>query len=79
MDMVGLSKHNDVYKYVLVAIDIFSRYAHCQPVKTKQGVDVVKALRTEKTKDGEKQSKSGISIKRGQQVFRTQRSPFVCL
>ena len=28
----------------MVAIDIFSRFAHCQPVKSKKGVDVVKAL-----------------------------------
>ena len=36
MDMVDLAKQNDGVKYVLVAIDIFSRFAHCQPIKTKK-------------------------------------------
>ena len=40
MDMVDLAKQNDGYKYGLVAIDIFSRFAHCQPIKTKKGEDV---------------------------------------
>ena len=34
-----------VSKYVLVAIDIFSRFAHCQPIKTKKGEDVLQALK----------------------------------
>ena len=46
MDMVDLAKQNDGYQYVLVTIDIFSRFAHCQPIKSKKGVDVVKALQT---------------------------------
>ena len=36
MDMVDLAKQNDGVKYVLVAKDIFSRFAHCQPIKTKK-------------------------------------------
>ena len=46
MDMVDLSKHNDDNKYVLVCIDIFSRYALCQPIKTKAGAHVVTGLQT---------------------------------
>lgn len=46
MDMVDLAKQNDGYQYVLVAIDIFSRFAHCQPIKSKKGADVVKALQS---------------------------------
>ena len=42
--MLGLAKQNDGYKYVLVAIDIFSRFAHCQPVKSRKGGDVLQAL-----------------------------------
>ncbi|MCG8078618.1 MAG: DDE-type integrase/transposase/recombinase [Candidatus Thiodiazotropha taylori] len=45
MDMVDLAKQNDGYQYVLVAIDIFSRYAHAQPVKSRKGKDVVDALK----------------------------------
>ena len=44
MDMLGLAKQNDGYKYVLVAIDIFSRFDHCQPVKSEKGSDVLQAL-----------------------------------
>ena len=44
MDMVDLAKQNDDHKYMLVAIDIFSRFAHCQPVKSKKGSDVLQAL-----------------------------------
>lgn len=46
MDMVDLAKQNDGYQYVLVAIDIFSRFAHCQPIKSRKGADVVKALQS---------------------------------
>ena len=45
MDMVDLSKQNDGVKYFLVAIDIFSLFAHCQPIKTKKGEDVLQALK----------------------------------
>ena len=45
MDMVDLSKQKDGVKYVLVAIDIFSRFAHYQPIKTKKGKDVLQALK----------------------------------
>ena len=45
MDMVDLAKQNEGVKYVLVAIDIFSRFAHCQPIKTKKGEDVLQALK----------------------------------
>ena len=44
MDMVSLSSHNDGVKFVLVAIDIFSRYAWLRPLKTKQGNEVIKAF-----------------------------------
>jgi hypothetical protein len=44
MDMFDLAKTNDGYKYVLVALDIFSRFAYCEPIKTKKGGDVVTAL-----------------------------------
>ena len=44
MDMVDLAKQNDGVKYVLVAIDIFSCFANCQPIKTKTGEDVLQAL-----------------------------------
>ena len=35
MDMVDLAKQNDGIKYVLVCVDIFSRYANCQQINNK--------------------------------------------
>jgi len=46
VDLADLSKYydeNDGYKYLLVAIDCFSRLASVEPLKTKSGT-VVKAL-----------------------------------
>ena len=36
MDIVDLAKQNDGVKYVLVSIDVFSRFAYCQPIKSKK-------------------------------------------
>ncbi len=44
MDMSNISKYNDGVKYVLVMIDIFSRYLWCQPLKNKTGKEVSKAM-----------------------------------
>ena len=45
MDMTDPSKQNDGVKYVVVAIDIFSRFSHCQPVSSKQEKDTLQALK----------------------------------
>ena len=45
MDMVDIAKLNDGVKYVLVAIDIFSGFAHCRQIKSKKGEDVLGALK----------------------------------
>jgi len=39
------SKHNEGYKYILTVIDIFSRYAWAEPLKTKSPQHVMVALR----------------------------------
>ena len=39
MDMVDIAKLNDGVKYVLVAIDIFSRFAHCRQVGWRSNVN----------------------------------------
>lgn len=44
MDMKDLADDNDGFKYVLAAIDIFSRYAWCVPVRSKAGKDVADAF-----------------------------------
>ena len=69
---------NDGYKYLLVVIDIFSRYAWIEPIKDKTAREIVRAfnkiiiqgrkpcrLRTDAAKDFTFQSISGIfKIKR---------------
>ena len=45
MDMVDIAKLNDGVKYVLVAIDIFSRLPHSRQIKSKKGEDVLGALK----------------------------------
>ena len=44
MDTVDIANQNDDCKYVLVVFDIFIPFAQCQHVKSKKGVDVLKAL-----------------------------------
>ena len=45
MDMVNLQKHNEGVKYILIAIDVFSRFLYAQPVKSKRGADLVTVLK----------------------------------
>lgn len=45
VDMVKYARYNSNYKYILTAIDVFSRYAYAIPLKNKTGVEVVKALK----------------------------------
>lgn len=45
MDMANISRHNEGYRYVLVCIDILSRYAWVQPLRTKKGSDVIQGFR----------------------------------
>ena len=40
VDMQQWSAENDGYRYILLAIDCFSRYAFSRPLKTKQGPGV---------------------------------------
>ena len=44
MDMTKYSKYNCGYNFILVAIDIFSKYVWLRPLKTKRGEYVMKAL-----------------------------------
>ena len=44
-DMQSLSKYNKGIKYLLCAIDLFSKYASAVPVKDKKGVSVVNAFK----------------------------------
>ncbi|CAG2201393.1 unnamed protein product [Mytilus edulis] len=44
MDMVKFSKHNKEYKYVLVVIDVFSKYLWLRKLKDKKGESVATAF-----------------------------------
>ena len=48
MDLLTLDavqrRHNTPYKYILVAISVFSRYAYTIPLRSKRGVEVARAI-----------------------------------
>ena len=44
-DMQSLSKYNKEIKYLLCAIDLFSKYAWIIPIKDKKGVSIVNAFK----------------------------------
>jgi transposase InsO family protein len=44
-EMHTYSRENKGYQYILTVIDIFSRYAWAEPLKTKKSADVIKAFK----------------------------------
>ena len=44
-DMQSLSKFNKGFKYLLCAIDLFSKYAWVIPIKDKKGASIVNAFK----------------------------------
>ena len=44
-DMKSMQKFNDGYRYLLVCIDVFSKYAWVVPLKNKTGPSLVEALK----------------------------------
>ena len=44
-DMQSLSKYNKGIKYLLCAIDLFSKYAWVVPLKDKRGITIANAFR----------------------------------
>ena len=44
-DMQSLSKYNKEIKYLLCAIDLFSKYAWVIPIKDKKGTSIVNAFK----------------------------------
>ena len=43
-DMLSLSRKNKGIKYLLCAIDLFSKYAFVMPLKDKKGISIVNAF-----------------------------------
>ena len=52
-DMQSLSKYNKGIKYLLCAIDIFSKYAWVVPLKDKRGISIVNAFQKRISKERE--------------------------
>lgn len=46
MDLTTLASDNRDYRYLLVTINVFSRYVHCQPLKQKTASAVLMAFKT---------------------------------
>jgi hypothetical protein len=44
-DMQSLSQYNDGYKYLLICIDVFSKFVAIEPTKDKTGISIELALR----------------------------------
>jgi transposase InsO family protein len=44
VDIQAFTKHNKGYKYLLTAIDVFTKFLHVVPVKTKTGVAISEAF-----------------------------------
>ena len=44
-DMQSLSKYNKGIKYLLCAIDLFSKYAWVVPIKDKKGISIVNGFK----------------------------------
>ena len=56
--MQSLSKYNKRIKYLLCAIDLFSKYASVVPLKDRKGISIVDALK--KIISEENQIKHGL-------------------
>ena len=46
VDMQSFSKSNKGFKYILMIIDVFSKYGRAIPLKTKTGPEVMKAFQS---------------------------------
>lgn len=44
VEMIPYAKINKDYKYILVVINVFSKFVWCEPVKNKSGKEVTKAM-----------------------------------
>lgn len=45
-EMIPYAKENNGYKYLLVVIDVFSKFAWIEKLKNKSGIEVTKAMKS---------------------------------
>ena len=58
--MQPLNKYNKGIKYLLCAIDLFSKYAWVIPVKDKKGTSIANAFQKKKLQKEENRIKHGL-------------------
>jgi len=46
LDVQAYAKYNDNYRYILSVIDVFSKYLHLIPIRTKSGPSVASSFRS---------------------------------
>ena len=46
LDMQSLAKFNEKYRYILSVIDVYLKYLHLMPVKTRSGRAITSAVRS---------------------------------
>jgi hypothetical protein len=46
LDVQSLSRYNDRYRYLLTVIDVFTKYLHVVPLRSKTGTNVASAFRS---------------------------------
>ena len=67
VDMQSLSRKNKGIKYVLCAIDLFSKYAFVVPLKDKKGISIVNAFNKIIKQSGRKPNK--IWVDQGSELY----------
>ena len=61
-DMSAYHEYNEGYRYILMVIDIFSRYGFAEPLKTKEGKEVSEALSHIMKRSGRKPFKLQVDL-----------------
>ena len=72
-DMRVLSRFNDGYNYILVCIDVFSRYAKCLPLRRKDANSMVAAMKQVLEKENDIfRGVSRLFVDRGKEFYNRQ-------
>lgn len=69
-DLQQLANDNDGHKYILLVIDVFSRWACARVVKSKSGSDITKAFQD--ILDNEKRAPNQLQTDKGKEFLNTQ-------
>ena len=90
VDMLSFKKYNKGYSYIMVGIDVFSRFAFAEAIKSKQGKDVTEAfkamtneraplyIQTDKGKEFLNKNFQNLMKKRGITFFTGENSDIKC-